>query len=253
MERWIDHVCEPERLLLVWEAPLHVPDRTRWVVGELSNAGGNIQFRYYKDASEFESINGGRTLSDLRSAGYAGYPTFKIDVDIDTVRRQAISAFLRRIPSRSRADFGKYLGHFRIANSEISDMALLGLTMAKLPSDGFSLVNPLDVRQVECDFIIEIAGNRHYADACTGLAVDEILGFERETSNPFDPNAVAVLRKNGAKIGNVARVQAPAFSGWLQDACGIEGQIIRLNGASDRPRIYVLVQVRQPKTQAAAA
>lgn len=245
VERQIQYICEPNRLLLVWEPPLYVTDRTRWVVGELSRSLDSVRFRYIRDAAEFADLNAGRTIETLRASGYAGYPTFKIEANTAIVKQEAAQVFLRRIPARERPDFRNYLKYFRLdAETHLSDFALLGLTMAKLPSDGFSIVDPLDGLRRDCDFIIEIAGNRHYAEACKSLAMNEIVSFLPEVDNPKDANAVQVLSARGEVIGYVGRVQARAFRQWLSRS-RVEGQIIRLNGEADRPRIYLLVQVRE--------
>ena len=68
---------------------------------------------------------------------------------------------MRRLPPRNREDFADYLQvHGLSAPFELSDVALLGYTGARLPSDGFALVPefPEDIRP--CDYVMEVTGAR---------------------------------------------------------------------------------------------
>jgi hypothetical protein len=75
-----------------------------------------------------------------------------------------LAVLRRRLPPRNRSDFPDYVEGFRLPKDlEISDLALLALTTAKLPSDGFSIVDPLDPAIEQCDLVLEIAGFRYHA------------------------------------------------------------------------------------------
>src|SRR5262245_960870 len=138
VQNWIEHVVDPHRLFLAWQAPDQFGDRFRWAVGEISRDESNYTFRYLQGA-EFESLNQGRTESALAALGYRGYPAFKPRQTVHT--QNVVGPFLRRVPPRGRSDFNDYKEQFRLRpDIEISDFALLGITEAKLPSDGFCLV-----------------------------------------------------------------------------------------------------------------
>ena len=145
MECWIEHPQEPKELLLVWQAPVDVPDRLRWAVGRLHCHADSSSFAYL-DGKEFQALNLGRLEGQLRACGFTGYPAF------DRKRRpeagvwnDALQTFLRRVPPRRRPDFGAYLEHHLVrADTPLSPMALLAVTEARLPSDGFSMIDPLD-------------------------------------------------------------------------------------------------------------
>jgi hypothetical protein len=145
MEPWIEHVDEPARLILAWQAPDPEKDRLRWAVGELSRATGVATFKYF-DGDEFTRLNSGRRQDELRAAGFRGYPAFDVlHTPSGEFSDGVLEAFLRRVPPRSRSDFPRYLEHFRLRSSDgIGPFALLAVTEAKLPSDGFSLIDPLD-------------------------------------------------------------------------------------------------------------
>jgi len=104
------------------------------------------------------------------------------------------------LPPRSRSDFEEYKRQFRLPpDLHLSDFALLGKTEAKLPSDGFSVVDPLDPDTDQCDLMLEVAGYRYYAENVQ-VALDEPVSIQAEPGNKFDPDAVMVCT-GGKKIG----------------------------------------------------
>jgi hypothetical protein len=152
VEHWIQTICEPQRLLLAWQASDPDGERTRFRVGELVLDGEDCILRYSK----------GEQVDRARALGFSGYPAF--DLAQVEHRKGVMAAFLRRLPPRSRADFEAYKAQFRLASGlALSDFALLAYTEAKLPSDGFSIVNPLADICGPCQFLLEVAGYRHNA------------------------------------------------------------------------------------------
>lgn len=117
MGHWIEHPSEPKDLLLVWQAPLTVPDRVRWAVGRLTKVGAEAVFDYLR-SEEFAALNLGRSDEALRAAGYSGYPTFVMRKRREgDFRDRVLEAFLRRVPSATRSDFPGYLAHHLIKPS----------------------------------------------------------------------------------------------------------------------------------------
>src|SRR2546422_10843915 len=134
MENGIERASEPRQLFLAWQAPDHFGDRFRWAVGIVTPQGNDYKFRYLAPGSEFESFNQNRGYEELQSLGYQGYPAFNFKRAVH--ERDVLSAFLRRLPPRSRSDFQDYTRQFRLARDlHLSDFGLLGRTEAKLPSD----------------------------------------------------------------------------------------------------------------------
>jgi hypothetical protein len=126
-------------------------------------------------------------------------------------------------------------------------LALLGTTEAKLPSDGFSLVDPLDSQDAPVDLVNEVAGHRYYmADLECALSIGDEAEIVPEPNNEHDKDAVQ-FRSGGRKIGNVNRLQAPAFRRWLSSE-SVMGTIVRINGNAERPRVFVFVEVRRRQT-----
>jgi hypothetical protein len=243
---WIEHICEPRRLILAWQALDNTGVRFRWAVGELSPNVGAMSLRYFS-GEEFARLNRGKTLEELRALGYRGYPGFRKAMHSQGV----LEAFMRRLTPASRPDVAEYRQHFRLKpESKLSEFAMLGYTEAKLPSDGFSVVNPLDCTDDQFELLLEVAGFRYYAKEIRPIAVGDFASFKPEPSNEYDPNAVMVC-VDDQRIGYVNRLQAPAVHRWLNDR-RINAVIERINGNSDRPRVFVFVRVMQSKGQAAA-
>lgn len=158
---------------------------------------------------------------------------------------------MRRLPPRNRTDFGKYGDYFRLpVNGEYSDFALLGSTEAKLPSDGFSLTDPLDPNIQQCELMLEIAGYRYYALQGASVGLGMRLDVVAEPRNPFDPNAV-MFCASGTKVGNVNRLQTKAFHSWLS-GCVLSVTVERVNGTEERPRAFVFVRVSAGRSLKAA-
>lgn len=237
----IKYVINPDRLLLVWQAP-EGKSRARYVVGELCQREGQVIFRYLLETEEFEKA---------RAEGFVCYPAFRKTGQEYT--QGILNSFLRRLPPRKRGDFGKYLEQWRLApNVEISDFALLGHTGAKLPNDGFSLINPFDHIEPPYEFYIEVAGFRHQKN----ISVDDIsVGmsavFIAEPANEFNGEAVSI-EVDGKKIGYVNNAQCKAFNRWLGHY-SINASVERINGTSDRPLIYIYGRVDRVQGQRAVA
>jgi hypothetical protein len=248
-KRWIEAVCEPRRLLLAWQsADLRPESRYRWAVGVVEPQGADLSFRYFDQGDEFSAHNQGKPYGELKQLGYAGYPAF------DPCKQHHIAgvkaALMRRLPPRNRSDFGEYTERFLLPrSSQLSDLALLGRTEATLPSDGFSLIDPLDSDVARCDLFLEVAGFRHYSQK---VELTEGMGVEivAAPANPYDSKAID-FRVGGQKFGSVNRLQAEAFGGWLRTAT-VEAWLQRLNGSAERPRAFVFVRV-SPKSSRLAA
>lgn len=246
---WIEHVCEPRRLILAWQAPDNTRVRFRWAVGEVTRGGSDALTLRYLVGEEFAHVNAGRTFSDLTRLGYRGYPGFRIRNPVHT--EGVLESLMRRLPRSSRADFDEYRAHFRLRpDSHLSDLGMLGYTEAKLPSDGFSLVNPLECDGERFEIMTEIAGFRYYVTVHPPVHVGEVVTFKPEPTNDHDPNAVMVCI-GGNQVGYVNRLQAPAFLRWLEER-SIRAVIERVNGNRDRPRVFVFVRIMPNERRVAA-
>jgi hypothetical protein len=239
LDRWISHISEPSRLVLAWQGPDPNGERTRFAVGELVLNGSDLTLRYL-DGPETEQA---------KKLGFVGYPAFKLDQKEH--RHGVFAAFLRRLPPRARPDFDAYKAQFRLKpDVALSDFALLAYTGARLPSDGFSVVNTLDEVRAPSELVLEIVGHRHHVgNLKSPLNVGEALDLVPEPTNKWDKNAIMV-KARGETVGYVNRLQTGAFHKWLREG-SVEVTLDRLNGSSDRPRAYMFVRVRNVNQAAA--
>ena len=239
----VEHVQEPTRLILAWQAPDQFKERFRWAVGQVSRANSDYTFRYFDD-EEFSILNQGRKPEELWALGYRGYPVFAPDKNV-TYTKSVLSSFMRRLPPRSRTDFAAYIHSFHLSPSiSLSDFSLLAVTEAKLPSDGFSLVDEFADPKGPREMLLEVAGHRYYAVKVQNrLVVGYPVEIEAEPTNPHDSNAVKVLQA-GECIGYINRLQAPAFHTWIREQ-RVQATLQRLNGSAEKPKAYIFVRVSE--------
>lgn len=227
----IKHIHEPKTLLLVWQPP-EGTSRARCIVGQLVRSGHNgiVTLEYLKDTDDFVKAT---------ELGFEGYPAYK-NVN-NTYSNGVVDTFLRRLPPRSRGDFSQYLKQLRLdIDSEISDFALLGYSGAKLPSDGFSIINPFYDVIGPCEFLTEVAGFRYRDVSINDVKIGDEVMFIPEPENEYDPNAIKVILTD-KHIGYVNKGQLKAFHDWLLNG-DLKACIERINGRANRPLIYLYVQ-----------
>lgn len=228
---FIKHIIEPKRLLLVWQGPEGV-DRNKRIVATLTLLEGNIELRYIE----------GEDINKAKEIGFAGHPAFP---KFDHIYRDGVlDVFMKRLPPRSREDFGDYLMSFRISPdfcNTISDFALLGYSGAKLPSDGFSIIHPFDDVAGPCELIVEIAGFRYYSGMDMTIQEGSVVELIPEPNNQYDPLAIMVTLNN-TKIGYIGRGQLPAFHRWLKDN-KVTAIIEKINGSQTRPSVMLFITV----------
>lgn len=232
----IEHIIDPNRLLLVWRAGANAQCRTRRVVAEIVKSPGtdDLTLRYTKGTRDFESA---------KDEGFLGYPAFDLKQSEHT--HNVLDSFIRRLPPRKRDDFTNYLSRHRLPlHQSISDLALLAYTNAKLPSDGFELYPDLTNARPPFELVFEVAGFRHQdARSSDDMYIGDPIVLKSEPENPHDSFAVAVYH-SGAKIGYVDRAQSPAFSEWMRKGYSLNASVERINGKPERPLVYIYLTVR---------
>ncbi|QDZ07268.1 hypothetical protein FPZ24_07070 [Sphingomonas panacisoli] len=194
-----------------------------------------VTFRYFSDDA----------LAGARDEGFVGYPAFALRAG--EWSNDVLETFMRRLPPRKRSDFPRYLETLRIdPAAKFTDFALLGASEAKLPSDGFSIIDPLDDTDDDREMVIEASGYRHLA-GCPLVSAGEVVSFELDPENPKDPEAVAI-RTGCELVGWVNRLQTRAFRQWLADD-RLSAVVDRLNGTVEAPRLYVFVSVSKASSK----
>jgi len=232
--RRLKHIVEPESLLLTWQDPI---SRRRYVVGQVTRDNGGFCFRYLP----------GNDLDAAKRKGFKGYlafPHFN-----EEYRLGVMESFMTRLPPRSREDFGKFLEYWNIdPGAEISDFALLGYTGAALPRDSFRFI-PVFPPSPHLEFIAEVAGNRYQGESCEP---GEKVRFVAEPDNPYDPEAIRVEAMDGRRLGYVMHGMNRQFGEWL--ATGrLSGEVVRVNGTSERPVVLVYVEYARESGREATA
>lgn len=237
---YIQYIHEPRRLLLVWQRPEEDgAARVRRAVAELlRDSAGRVQLRYLTDTDDLDAA---------KQEGFISFPAFrKLNTTYDL---GVVETFMRRLPPRSRGDYAQYLDQFRLRReTPISDFALLGYTGAKLPSDGFSILDPLEDVGDACDVLMEVAGFRHVsAHPAESIALGAPAALVPQDNNLHDAAAVAV-EIGGERVGYVPRQQASAIRRLLATA-DIQAQVERINGRSGRPLVYLWVRFKRRAAQ----
>ena len=232
----IEHIIEPDRLLLTWQGPDLQGDRTRRLVGEIVPGPGDRQtLRYLCDTDDFQ---------EAVELGFSSYPAFPLTET--EYQGDILAAFLRRVPPRSRKDSADFLRLHAVPDSAgMSDMALLAYTGARLPSDDFALLHPFADAPVPCELVTEVAGFRHYRESLKSQPqVGQRIELAPDDGNQFDKAAVEV-RLEGERIGYINRFYAPSFRIWLQSS-ELASVVHHVNGPAFRPMVLIFVQVKPP-------
>ncbi len=229
--RHIEHIVEPDKLLLSWQTP---SERLRMFVAELIRNGDDADLVYLKEREDF---------SRAQSLGFNDYPGLDIKINI---HKNVLTSFMKRLPPRSRGDFGRFLDALRIkAEAEISDFALLGYSGAKLPDDDFTVIHPFENASVPFELMLPVEGYQYYQDelSLNVLSTDMQADFEAELGNPKDPEAIKII-VNDVKVGYVNRGLTGSFHEWMQAGLAISAYVERINGTEQNPEIYLYVSVK---------
>lgn len=226
----IEHTFSPRRLLLTWQAPAG-RGRTRFAVGELRDRNGTICFRYLPQGEDYHRAC---------ELGFTGHPAFRTGGVEYT--EGVMDAFLRRVPPRSRGDFDRFLKQWRLpAAAGLSDFALLAYCGAKLPTDGFSLVWPLEEVQAPGEVLLEVAGFCQQGIGAEELSAGMPVHFIAEPDNPKDERALRI-DADGRGVGYVNHLQRATVAQWLE-RYEVNAVVEQVNGTADRPTVYVFCRV----------
>jgi hypothetical protein len=237
--RLIDTLIEPNRLLVIWQAPDKVLNQAtgrRFIVGEIFGGNKNATLRYYDNQDTREAVTLGFT-------GLTAYP-YEPGKEYISNLTEVLS---KRLPPTSRSDYNDYLTSYRIAPTAegISALSLLAYTTGKLAGDGFTFSHTFEGIDTPFDFTFEIAGFRYHE----GMKIHPLMSlqdvevtFERDNSNSYDQDAVAVEYKK-TRLGHVPK-------GLNKVLCHVIGKkevhafVEKINGTPERPKVLVYVSVR---------
>lgn len=225
-------IAEPNSLLVTWQPK---SGGARFLVATISRQTDGYVFTYLTGSKDFELA---------KNAGFNGHPAFNQEVREHS--NNVLDPFLRRLPPKSRGDFGRYLQQHCLPNPfHASDFALLGYTGAKSPADGFILFPDFTDVHSSFDYLLEVAGTRY--ETALDLAkinLDDPITLVPEDNNQFDENAIALYHPQG-KIGYVNKVFCKLLR-QLLPATPISASIAKKNGTAERPLLYLLLSVDLP-------
>ena len=237
--REMNMITEPtqtRRALLTWQRPLEQEEseqddsRRRFAVAELVKYGEGLGFSYKND------------LDLALEAGFKGYPGLPL-LDREHESSRATDVLKRRLPPQNRPDFKEFMERFGLSpEARFSILSLLAYTGARLSSDSFGISETFDGFDRPFRYVFDIAGYRHYSEGELDLAENEPVLFRPEPANPDDPNAVEVIRQNGARVGYVNRMQTGPVLRWLTHG-KIDARVFRLNGRSVYPRLFIMADI----------
>ena len=177
--------------------------------------------------------------------GFKDYTGFSTE---QRVHENVLFAFMKRLPPRSRGDFGKYLDSLRIRkDAEISDFALLGYSGARLPDDDFTVIHTFENAVPPFEFLLHVQGYRYYAERLPfdSIKLEQEATFQAEPENKFDAKAIKII-VGGAHAGYVCRGLIESFHKWFEMGYKIDANIERKNGTAERLEIYLYVSIKMP-------
>lgn len=226
-------IVEPNTLLVTWQPK---SGGARYLIATIARNSDDYIFTYQTESKDFELA---------KNAGFLGHPAFKLDVAVHT--NNVLDPFLRRLPPKSRGDFGRYLQqHCLPSPFNASDFALLGYTGAKSPADGFILFPDFSDIQTSFEYVLEVAGTRYEKGLdLEYIRLEDQVTFVPEEKNRFDENAIAVYHDQG-KIGYVNKVFCKFFR-QLLPSTKVSATIAKKNGTAERPLLYLLLSVDAPR------
>lgn len=232
--RYIEHIVEPERLLLSWQTSQPGRERGRMFVAELIRKADDADLVYLLDSDEFRKA---------QSLGFKDYTGFSTE---QRIHENVLFAFMKRLPPRSRGDFGKYLDSLRIRkDAEISDFALLGYSGARLPDDDFTVIQTFENAVPPFEFLLHVQGYRYYAEQLPfeSIKLEQEATFQAEPENKVDPKAIKII-VGGAHLGYACRGLIESFHKWFEMGYKIDAGIERKNGTAEHPEIYLYVSIK---------
>lgn len=232
--RYIQHIIEPQELLLSWQTD-SPENRMRLFVAKLIRNGNDADLVYLKDTPDFKTA---------QKNGFDCYPGLSVETDRHI---NILATFMKRLPPRSRNDFPKFLNALRLNpqdSGKISNFALLGYSNAKLPGDGFTVINPFTNIEPPFELLMQVQGYRFFTDPDLHESLKEGLAvsFQAQPQNLKDPKAIMILI-DGRQIGYACKGLTDSLHRWIKSGYDISASIERINGTPERPDVFILVEI----------
>jgi hypothetical protein len=234
----IKSIVEFNTILISWREPyIEGKQRRRYVVARLIRNGDDADLEYLIGTEDFENAT---------EKGFDGFKRFPISVKKHS---NVIEYFSYRLPPKKRADFDTFMKSIGLDVSlkdQISYFQLLGYSGGKLPDDTFNFHIDYSNISLPVQMYIELTGILYQNDwklNIDKIAVDDQIVLVRDMQNSFDSFAVEAYWKN-QRIGYIDRVLSKIFCTWIDEGRSIIAYISRKNGTSERPRLYLFVNIK---------
>lgn len=203
-------------LYLIWKDP---ETRRNYTIGKLTR-GESFTFEYCEEAPEAEHA-GWKLLG-----AFPAYKKYSSEV--------MFPVFSSRLPDRKRRDIKKILQKYDL--KEFNEFELLRKSGARLPIDTYEFVDPIFAEDEVVEREFYVMGIRHHS-ACNGadcallpsLKAGDLLVFEEEPDNKYDPMAIRVVTQKGDHLGYIPRYYNKAIIERLHNGITYSCEVIEIN------------------------
>ncbi len=231
----IEHVIEPQKLLLAWQS-LKPEYRDRHIVAELIRTSSeDVKLIYLVNTTNFKKA---------KDNGFKGYPAFS---DLNKIYYDnVLDTFRVRLISKNRDDYKDYLAELCLKpDVSISDFGLLGYSNGRLLSDGFSFIHPFENVSGRCELFIEAAGFRHIYEGRNPVNIQigdkvyfNITKYENE-------DAIEILDQSNKLLGYINRGLINTFIDWINNKRIVTASIEKINlSFENRRSLYIFVKIK---------
>lgn len=204
-------------IYLIWKDP---KTRRNFTIGELSK-NSNFEFRY------------GHEIEKAVDCGFQLLTSFP-DKEKTYESTNLFPAFSSRLPDRKRRDIDKILSKYSLPSYD--EYELLKRSGARLPIDTYEFIDPIFSKDENIEITFYIMGVRH-STACKGedcsklpeVTVGDVVVFEEEPTNEYDPFAIKVLTTDGESLGYIPRYYNQSILDRLHDHQSYVCQIIEVS------------------------
>ena len=208
-------------LFLIWKDP---NSRRNFTVGKLTR-GEKFRFEYCEEYQE------------AVKSGWKGLTAFP-DMNGVYESENLFPAFSSRLPDPKRRDMEKILEKYGLESYDAYE--LLKKSGARLPIDTYEFIDPIlpEDETVQRDFFV--MGIRHNAP-CKGedcgllpaVEKGDLLKFQPEPDNPYDPNAIMIMTESGEQLGYVPRYFSPQILARLERGDGYSCRVLEVGSNHD--------------------
>ena|SRR5690625_325751 len=220
-------------LLLVWRDK---KSRLYFHVGTLTYNGDLYKFEYTHQSKAY------RKVKAALNVGYTLHPAFPQLTKIYESEK-LFPAFARRIPSKSRVDYGEVLKKLSLPK-EADQMDILRATRGMTGKNPYFFDEPLrliDNNILKNNFYISGMRYREFPDPWSTLLRegDELI-LEPDFENEVDPNAVKIFTKDKLFLGFVPGIFSKAIGALLKRNTEMKITITQIN-PTYTPQLWVKV------------